>query len=424
MGMLGRNILSARGHRVRPGARRRPVELSERRMRQDQLRLLGRQAPVIVVPLRWEQPRGHGDPRERQHQRHPGARSAGHRGAADDDDADNGPPRRHQGARPDALGRAGGAGQGRVKSWLGTVAHVRAGRREDRQQPAPDRRHRQLGPGPARRAGLLPVPPHLRVASTATRYTSPGTAAPSSRTVARAGRERHPLCGDAGGGRRRTTPMRWPAAVRCPRREQPRARAGRPEPCLRVGTRRWRTTSSPVRGCISRCASRVRRSPTSTRRCVSIPRWPRRASAAPGCGGAGRSPGRAGGPGATRRGLAAVLPSARGHGAALCRLRSGSRGAAAVRPLGENSSDGCTSGQRPQRSLLAARAAQHRSAAGAGGLQGGRGQRQRRSLHHDSLGWTYLRLGDPAKAKRAFDDAIKLKALPIRSTAEGWPNCG
>ncbi|MCE9657943.1 MAG: retroviral-like aspartic protease family protein [Burkholderiales bacterium] len=31
----------------------------------------------------------------------------------------------------------------------------------------------------------------------------------------------------------------------------------------------------------------------------------------------------------------------------------------------------------------------------------------------DSLGWTYLRLGDGAKSKTAFDDAIKLQALPF-----------
>ena len=30
--------------------------------------------------------------------------------------------------------------------------------------------------------------------------------------------------------------------------------------------------------------------------------------------------------------------------------------------------------------------------------------------YRDSLGWTYLRLGDAAKAKKAFDGAIKLEA--------------
>ena len=33
--------------------------------------------------------------------------------------------------------------------------------------------------------------------------------------------------------------------------------------------------------------------------------------------------------------------------------------------------------------------------------------------HRNSLGWTYLRLGDAAKAKNAFDGAIKLEARPL-----------
>lgn len=32
------------------------------------------------------------------------------------------------------------------------------------------------------------------------------------------------------------------------------------------------------------------------------------------------------------------------------------------------------------------------------------------AAHHDSLGWTYLRLGDPAKAKTTFDRALQLQA--------------
>ena len=38
---------------------------------------------------------------------------------------------------------------------------------------------------------------------------------------------------------------------------------------------------------------------------------------------------------------------------------------------------------------------------------------------HDSLGWTYLRMDDLARAKRAFDDAIKLKALPMSLYGRG-----
>jgi predicted aspartyl protease len=48
------------------------------------------------------------------------------------------------------------------------------------------------------------------------------------------------------------------------------------------------------------------------------------------------------------------------------------------------------------------------------------------AAHHDSLGWTYLRLGDAARAKSAFDDAIKLEALPFslfgRGLAKLWLN--
>ncbi len=35
------------------------------------------------------------------------------------------------------------------------------------------------------------------------------------------------------------------------------------------------------------------------------------------------------------------------------------------------------------------------------------------AAYRDSLGWTYLRLGDAAKAKRVFDGAIKLEARPL-----------
>ena len=39
--------------------------------------------------------------------------------------------------------------------------------------------------------------------------------------------------------------------------------------------------------------------------------------------------------------------------------------------------------------------------------------------YRDSLGWTYLRLGDAARAKQAFDDAIKLEALPFSLYGRG-----
>lgn len=39
--------------------------------------------------------------------------------------------------------------------------------------------------------------------------------------------------------------------------------------------------------------------------------------------------------------------------------------------------------------------------------------------HRDSLGWTYLRLGELAMAKKAFDGAIKLEALPISLYGRG-----
>ena len=42
--------------------------------------------------------------------------------------------------------------------------------------------------------------------------------------------------------------------------------------------------------------------------------------------------------------------------------------------------------------------------------------------YRDSLGWTYLRLGDAANAKRAFDGAIKLQALPISLYGRGLAN--
>jgi tetratricopeptide (TPR) repeat protein len=37
----------------------------------------------------------------------------------------------------------------------------------------------------------------------------------------------------------------------------------------------------------------------------------------------------------------------------------------------------------------------------------------------DSLGWTYLRMGNTGKALRAFDDAIRIKALPISLYGRG-----
>jgi len=42
--------------------------------------------------------------------------------------------------------------------------------------------------------------------------------------------------------------------------------------------------------------------------------------------------------------------------------------------------------------------------------------------YRDSLGWTYLRLGDAAKAKRAFDGAIKLAAQPFSLYGRGLAN--
>ena len=39
--------------------------------------------------------------------------------------------------------------------------------------------------------------------------------------------------------------------------------------------------------------------------------------------------------------------------------------------------------------------------------------------YHDSLGWTYLRLGDAARAKKAFDGAIKLKDLSFSLYGRG-----
>ncbi len=41
------------------------------------------------------------------------------------------------------------------------------------------------------------------------------------------------------------------------------------------------------------------------------------------------------------------------------------------------------------------------------------------AAYHDSLGWTYLRLGDWANAKEAFDAAIKLEALPFSLYGRG-----
>jgi predicted aspartyl protease/Tfp pilus assembly protein PilF len=38
---------------------------------------------------------------------------------------------------------------------------------------------------------------------------------------------------------------------------------------------------------------------------------------------------------------------------------------------------------------------------------------------HDSLGWTYLRMGDAARAKTAFDAAIKIEALPLSLYGRG-----
>jgi len=41
------------------------------------------------------------------------------------------------------------------------------------------------------------------------------------------------------------------------------------------------------------------------------------------------------------------------------------------------------------------------------------------AAYRDSLGWAYLRLGDAARAKRAFDGAIELQALPISLYGRG-----
>jgi len=41
------------------------------------------------------------------------------------------------------------------------------------------------------------------------------------------------------------------------------------------------------------------------------------------------------------------------------------------------------------------------------------------AAHRDSLGWTYLRMGDAARAKKAFDGAIELEALPLSLFGRG-----
>lgn len=41
------------------------------------------------------------------------------------------------------------------------------------------------------------------------------------------------------------------------------------------------------------------------------------------------------------------------------------------------------------------------------------------AAYRDSLGWTYLRLGDAAMAKKAFDGAIKVRALPLSLYGRG-----
>jgi tetratricopeptide (TPR) repeat protein len=41
------------------------------------------------------------------------------------------------------------------------------------------------------------------------------------------------------------------------------------------------------------------------------------------------------------------------------------------------------------------------------------------AAYRDSLGWTYLRMGDAARAKKAFDGAIKLEALPFSLYGRG-----
>ena len=41
------------------------------------------------------------------------------------------------------------------------------------------------------------------------------------------------------------------------------------------------------------------------------------------------------------------------------------------------------------------------------------------AAYRDSLGWTYLRMGDAARAKKAFDGAIKLQALPFSLYGRG-----
>ena len=41
------------------------------------------------------------------------------------------------------------------------------------------------------------------------------------------------------------------------------------------------------------------------------------------------------------------------------------------------------------------------------------------AAYRDSLGWTYLRLGDAAGAKKAFDGAIKVQALPFSLYGRG-----
>lgn len=41
------------------------------------------------------------------------------------------------------------------------------------------------------------------------------------------------------------------------------------------------------------------------------------------------------------------------------------------------------------------------------------------AAYFDSLGWTYLRMGDAARAKKAFDNAIELEALPLSLYGRG-----
>ena len=39
--------------------------------------------------------------------------------------------------------------------------------------------------------------------------------------------------------------------------------------------------------------------------------------------------------------------------------------------------------------------------------------------YFDCLGWTYLRLGETSRAKKAFDDALKLDAVPFSLYGRG-----